>query len=148
MTTDQTRALTERLAQARAAGDAAAILPLLTDDVVLVVPPSLGETDRPSLQASDPDGVALGLSGTAVHAFMHAETIRREVQQTLVDGDVSVQRIHMTGEFKAGGRYDNHYVWVFHWRDGRIHRVEEYPDTLRYAQMNLTRVGETGSPTS
>jgi ketosteroid isomerase-like protein len=145
-TTEQTRALTEQLAQAREAGDAEAIRPLLADDVVLLPSPSLADTDRPSLLAHGLDGVARGLAGTAVNTFLHAQTVRREVEHTLVDGDVSMVRIHMTGDFQAGGRYDNHYVWIYFWRDGQIYRVEEHPDTLRYAQMKLTTVAQAEPP--
>lgn len=136
MTTEETRALTEQLSAAREAGDAEAIRELLWDDAVLIPSPSLAEPEeRPSLFAEDAEGTATGLAGTAVHTFMVPDSIKREVKDTLVDGDVSLVRIHMTGDFQNGGRYDNNYLWIYFWRDGKVQRVEEHPDTLRYAQM-------------
>jgi ketosteroid isomerase-like protein len=136
MTTEETRALTERLSVAREAGDAAAIEELLWEDATLIPSPSLAEpAERPSLYAEGAEGTAIGLAGTAVHAFMVPESIKREVLDTIVDGDVSMVRIHMTGDFQNGLRYDNNYLWIYFWRDGKVARVEEHPDTLRYAQM-------------
>lgn len=138
MSTEQVRTPTVQLSRAREAQDAAAILPLLADDVVVDPSASLGVEGRYPHVAARPEQVAEVPSATPARASSHAETIKREVLTTLVD-DVSMVRIHMTSTPLRGDAHDNHYLSVSYRRDG-MYRVAQLPDTLRFAQLGFMTV--------
>ena len=130
--TERTRALTLQLWAARDAGDVEAIGALLAPDAVLAVPASL-DIDP----VSGRERLAAVLSGAVAQTYLQADTIRREQQVVVADGDVSVVKALLSGRLHDGTPYDNEYVSVLFWRDGVVTRIEEHPDTLRIAQRGI-----------
>lgn len=60
----------------------------------------------------------------------HALVERATIPTRLVDGgDVIVLQARGRNLTRDGRRYDNDYVFVMHFRDGKIARYEEYCDT-------------------
>ena len=47
----------------------------------------------------------------------------------VAEGDMVVAEVRGDVMLKSGARYDNHYCFVFRFRDGRIAEVVEYCDT-------------------
>jgi ketosteroid isomerase-like protein len=47
----------------------------------------------------------------------------------VAEGDMVVAEVRGDVMLKSGKRYDNHYCFIFHFRDGKIAEVVEYCDT-------------------
>ena len=61
---------------------------------------------------------------------------RSTVPANIVDGgDVVVVQARGSNLTRDGQRYDNDYVFVIHFKDGRISRYEEYCDTELIARV-------------
>ncbi len=66
---------------------------------------------------------------------------RATIPTRLIDGgDIVVLQARGKGLTRDGRRYDNDYVFVIHFRDGRIARFEEYCDTDLIARVLPDRV--------
>jgi ketosteroid isomerase-like protein len=134
MSTEQTRQLTNQLTQAYLAGDAGAIAALLSEDVVHHPPESLGvgphhgRPETASVLAATPGG------GT-----LRADTIKREVALTVVDGDGALVKIRLTAQTLDDVEYTNELVWIFTWRDGVVERIDEFGDTLNDADVGIVK---------
>jgi ketosteroid isomerase-like protein len=138
--TERTRALTQRLWDARDAGDAHAIAELLDEDVVLHLLDSLGMEP-----VTGRERLATVLSGVVARTYLHADTIRREQLLLVADGDVAVVKSRLSGRTLDDAEYDNEYVNVLFWRDGLVVRIDEHPDTLRIAQSGIAKFARTGA---
>ncbi|WP_433623924.1 nuclear transport factor 2 family protein [Nocardia sp. CA-120079] len=58
-----------------------------------------------------------------------------EFTAVIADGTTVVVEERMRATLMNGNHYDNDYCFVFELRDGLIHRVREYMDTRRAAEM-------------
>lgn len=56
--------------------------------------------------------------------------LRMEVLSVLADGDRVALEVVSEGALQNGRRYNNEYFVLFTIRDGKIHEVREYNDTL------------------
>src|SRR5215831_5269331 len=63
------------------------------------------------------------------HAF------RLNIHRILADGDTAVVQHSISAKTRAGEQYDNEYCWVYHCRDGKIAKIEEYADTHKAARI-------------
>lgn len=66
---------------------------------------------------------------------------RGTIPTRVVDGgDVVVLQAKGKNQTRAGQRYDNDYVFVIHFKDGKIVRYEEYCDTELIARVLPDRI--------
>ena len=125
METEATRALIQRFVDARADNDAATLAELLTDDAVWQAPASANI--GPFIGR---DAVVNALTGGAAGAILDVSTIKRDVRSLIADGDRAVVQQRLTATARNGNDYANEYCWVYTCRDGKVHLLEEYADTL------------------
>ncbi len=129
--TEATRRVVQDYLLAQAEGDAAGIQKLLHDDVEWVPPAS-----APVEGARGREAVLAGMAGAGAR-FFELETLRSQQRKMVADGDTVVIQQHMECTARNGRPYSNEYVWVYTVADGRIVRMEEYADTLRFKQIVL-----------
>lgn len=60
---------------------------------------------------------------------LFASTYTARAINIIGEGDIVVAEVRGDVETKRGERYDNHYCFIFRFRDGRIAEVVEYCDT-------------------
>jgi ketosteroid isomerase-like protein len=127
MSTEQTRQLIEDYYAALTKGDKARLLELLAPDCVFQPPAS-----APSTVVKGAEAIADALGRTLVRTtFDVSQPVTLDVHRKIVDGDFAVVQQRVRATAKATGKpYDNEYCWVYHCKDGRIARMEEYADTL------------------
>lgn len=123
MTADQTRTLLEGFIEAWNARDVNAIASSLSDEARFLPPRSIGRI------VEGRDDVATALSGAAAAKFLDLESMAREIEMMLVDGNVGVVVLTLTADLVAGGDYKNRYCWIFECADGAITTVSEFTDT-------------------
>ena len=74
---------------------------------------------------------------------------RATVPTRLIDGgDVIVLQARGNNLTRDGQRYDNDYVFLIHFEDGKIVRYEEYCDTELIARVLPDRIAAKSIPTS
>jgi uncharacterized protein len=130
MKTEDTRALMERYIAARATNDAAALEPLLTDDVEWHLPVGAGAgpfTGR--------DAVLAALTGGVSGTLFDLSTMKREAWKVIVDGDTAAVQLRVSARTLKDAEYVNEYCWVYTCRDGKVARMVEYADTLNAARI-------------
>jgi ketosteroid isomerase-like protein len=113
---DQLAALARMDADAQAA--------LMTDDVRWWAPRSAEEQAHIPRPLAGREKVARLLAG-APQMFSEMQWT---VERTFADDDHVVALAHMTGRTTAGHDYDNDYVFVYRFEDGRIAEVWEHVD--------------------
>jgi uncharacterized protein len=79
------------------------------------------------------DRIVRFLTGEFPAVFVSDVTV--EFRTVVADGDVVVVEERMRATLASGRHYDNDYCFVFEVRDGLVHRVREYMDTQRGAEM-------------
>ncbi len=122
--------LVRRYFEAMRSGDPS--LPdLLADDVTWWVPPS---SDLGGLYRGKE--AVLGLMAGGVGLYDAATPMQVQIEHVVADGDRVAVELVLEARTARGEDYRNHYHFAFGVRDGRIHEVKEYVDTL-YAQRKL-----------
>jgi len=72
---------------------------------------------------------------------------RATIPSRVIDGgDVIVVQARGRNLTRDGQRYDNDYVFVIHFRDGKIARYEEYCDTALIARVLPDRLAAKSMP--
>jgi uncharacterized protein (TIGR02246 family) len=72
---------------------------------------------------------------TAEFPKLFARDVRIDFKSIIADGDTVVVEERMQATLADGKAYDNDYCFIFELKDGRIHRVREYMDTLKGTKM-------------
>jgi uncharacterized protein len=130
MQTQDTRALMERFIAARATNDAAALEPLLTDDVEWHLPVGAGAGPF-----AGRDAVIAALTGGVSGTLFDLSTMKREAWKVIVDGDTAAVQQRVSARTLKDTEYVNEYCWVYTCRDGKVARMVEYADTLNAARI-------------
>lgn len=126
----ENRALIETYLAARNARDRTRLAEVLSEDVVYLVPSSLGVDPRHGETAIE------ALAGAGAAKFFDLSTMGRKVRRITEADEVVLVEERLTAKALNGNDYDNEYVWVLEVRDGKIVRVVEHVDTL-YAARTL-----------
>ncbi|WP_227983642.1 nuclear transport factor 2 family protein [Nocardia spumae] len=121
-----------------ATADPERIAAVFTPDAEWLAPP-----DNPTARALDGTNHLVGRD--RIVRFLTVEfpavfVAARSVQFTAViaEGTTVVVEERMRATLMNGNQYDNEYCFVFELADGLIHRVREYMDTRRAAEMFAT----------
>ena len=67
--------------------------------------------------------------------FFDAPTMKAETKKIVADGDTVVVLQSVTGKAANGRDYSNEYVWIFTCANGKIVRMDEHNDSLRFHQI-------------
>ena len=130
MQTEDTRKLVTTYYETLPTGDREKLASLLTEDVYWTPP----ET-APIEPIKGREAVAEALGGDLPAQMFDMKTFRLDIHRILADGDVAIVQHSISAKTVGGAQYDNEYCWVYHCRDGKIARIEEYADTLKAAQV-------------
>jgi len=138
MTPDSNKDLIRHAWGEFASGDPDRVRAVLTPDVQWLAPPQ--------------NATAMAIDGS--HHLVGAERVIRfltrefpsvfvadrsaDMRGLFADRETVVAEVRMQATLASGGHYDNDYCFIFELRDGRIHRVREYMDTRRGAEMFAT----------
>ena len=129
MQTEESRKLVLEFLMAQGRGDTAMMLELLGEDVEWAPPRSVAlDIER------GPKGVTDALRSMG-EKFFDMSTLKVEVRWIVAEGDKVVIRQRIEATAANGRPYDNEYVWTYECRDGRIVRIEEHVDSLRFQEI-------------
>ena len=131
--TEISRQLVLEYFKAKRAADDATLARILADDVEWAPPQSAPLEGRPFI-GRDAVIAAMDREGSR---FFDLETGRAEVRKVVADGDTVVVLYGFACTTRGGREYSNDYVLVFTCADGKIVRVDEHTDTLRFARIAL-----------
>jgi ketosteroid isomerase-like protein len=115
-------------------------LDTMTDDVVWINPRAL-----PKGQSGCHEGkpaVRTLLEG-AIPEVYEPDSLRVENSETIVDGDRGVTVYDTVARTTTGATYEQHFVFEFRVRDGKLSLIRENFDTLHY--MNIVYGGPEGA---
>jgi ketosteroid isomerase-like protein len=75
------------------------------------------------------------------HEFprLFCKDVKIDFRNVCADGNTVIVEERMRATLADGKAYDNDYCFVFELKDGLIHRVREYMDTLKGTRMILER---------
>ena len=131
MQTEESRQLVLEYLKAQGSGDGARMMELLDENVEWLPPGAIGlEIGR------GPIAVLEALT-TAGQKFFDMSTLKAEIRWIVAEGDKVVVRQRMQATAANGRPYDNEYVWIYVCKDGRITRMEEHVDSLRFKEIVL-----------
>ena len=130
MKTEESRQLVLAYYGALESGDPAKLEEILADDVVWAVPES-APIDSP-FRGRNNVLKAMGESGAK---FFDMASLEMKTHKIIADGDTVVVLQHLSGKALNGRDYSNEYVWVFTCAKGRIVRMDEHNDSLRFHQI-------------
>jgi dehydrogenase/reductase SDR family protein 1 len=128
--TETSRRLVLDYFQAVASADAAALARVLADEVEWI-PPASAPLDGPYrgrevvLQAMQREGAR----------FFDLTQTQAEIRKLIADGDTVAVLYRFQCRAVNGRDYANEYVWIFTCAGGRIVRMEEHTDTLRFQRI-------------
>ena len=131
MDTEASRKLVLDYYAAQQSGDPEALRALLAEDLEWVPPKSA------PLDTTRGRDEVLASMGEAGARFFDTSTMVGTTHKIVAEGDTVVVLSGMKCKAANGRDYDNEYVWVFVCRDGRIARMEEHVDTLRFQRIVL-----------
>jgi hypothetical protein len=120
--------------------DPKAMRALVTDDLVWVIPRS-----APAPYAGRHEGAerVLELMFGAVAAFAPGSQKFHELAAA-AEGDVVFVETNLRARGADGRDYDNHYCFVFAFRDGRIREIREHVDTSYAASFFAPKAADPG----
>ena len=130
METEGSRKLVLDYYKALESGNAADVERLLADDVVWSVPSS-APIDS-SFSGRDTVLKAMRESGAR---FFDLESLEVTTHKIVAEGDTVVVLQSITGKAANGRDYSNEYIWVFTCADGKIVRMDEHNDSLRFHRI-------------
>ena len=131
MDTEASRKLILDYYAAQESGDPEAVRALLSEDLEWIPPQS-----APFEPTRGRDQVLTVMAEAGAQLFDTA-TMVSSVRKIVADGDTVIVLSSMQCKAANGRDYDNRYVWVFVCEDGRIARMEEHVDTLRFQRIVL-----------
>jgi len=134
MDTESSRQLVLDYYQALGSGNPADIERVLADDVEWRAPRSSPIDDV--YRGRDTVVKAMGESGAR---FFDLPSLKVDTHKIVADGDTVVVLQTITGKAVNGRDYSNEYVWVFTCADGKIVRMDEHNDSLRFHQIVMER---------
>ena len=114
--------------------DAATIAAVLTPDAEWLAPPQ-----NATAMAIDGNSHLVGRERiirflvSEFHEVFTAPSM--SVRSMLADGTTVVTETTFRATLPNGGAYENDYCFIFELRDGLVHRVREYMDTRRGAEL-------------
>lgn len=135
--TDTTKATVERYAAAVQAGDAQALKGLFAPDATW----TLAAGNLPIAGTWRGRDAILNKFLAVALTHYQPDSIEIEVTGTLAESDQVVMQWTSRALTHTGGRYENECIGVFTIRDGQIHTVREYMDTLYARDHAFTEVG-------
>ena len=118
---ERNKRLTREFIDAIARGDTAAIVAAYADDGRVV---TMGNTlisgafDKPAIAA---------MASGVLQAF--PERLRFTIHAMTAEADRVAVEAESYGRHASGRIYNNHYHFLFRWRDGRLVELKEYMDT-------------------
>ncbi len=130
MKTEESRQLVLDYYAAIASADPTKLEEILADDVVWA-PPQSAPIDGP-FHGRDTVLKAMGESGGR---FFDMASLEMTTHKIVADGDSVVVLQHLSGKAVNGRDYSNEYVWVFTCEGGRIVRMDEHTDSLRFHRI-------------
>ncbi|MBW2233593.1 MAG: nuclear transport factor 2 family protein [Deltaproteobacteria bacterium] len=130
METDESRQLELEYYRALESGDPAKLEEILAAEVIWA-PPQSAPIDGP-FQGRNTVLKAMGESGGR---FFDMASLEMKTRKIVADGDTVVVLQHLSGKAVNGRDYSNEYVWVFTCAGGRIVRMDEHTDSLRFHQI-------------
>jgi ketosteroid isomerase-like protein len=131
METEASRQLVLDYFQAMRSDDEAALARVVADDVEWVPPQSAPLEGRPYV-GRDAVVAAMRREGSR---FFQLDTSRVENWKLVADGDTVVVRYLYACTTLDGRAYSNDYIWTFTVADGKIVRMDELTDTLRFHRI-------------
>src|SRR5258706_33840 len=81
------------------------------------------------------EAVSRELGGETPKRIFDMKTFRLTIHRILADGETAVVQHSISAKTRAGEQYENEYCWVYHCRDGKIAKIEEYADTHKAARI-------------
>ncbi len=130
METETSRQLVLDYYQALGSGNPADIEKVLAEDVVWC-PPSSAPIDGPF---SGRDVVLKAMSESGAQ-FFDLASLEVQTHKIVADGDTVVVLQSIAGKAVNGRDYSNEYVWVFTCANGKIVRMDEHNDSLRFHRI-------------
>ena len=121
-----------RFFDAISAGDEAVLGEMLAEDARWVIPRSAPE---PFAGTHRGKRKIAGMMVNAVAEVFEAGSQRFDVLLMVEDGDVVVAEANITARTPAGEVYDNFYVFIFEFEDGRVRELREHVDTIYAANF-------------
>jgi ketosteroid isomerase-like protein len=131
----QSKQIVQSAWQTFASRDPVRIAQCLTPDAEWLAPPAnatataLAKTNH----MAGADTIAAFLATGFRKLFV--DNVKIDFRGFHADTDVVIVEYRMTATLRDGRPYDNDYCLIFELKDGRIHRVREYMDTLRGHRM-------------
>ena len=110
--------------------DLPAVEQILADDVVWC-PPDSAPIDGP-FSGRDTVLAAQHESGAR---FFDLSSMKMTTHKIIAEGDTVVVLQGIAGKTAKGGDYSNEYVWVFTCANGKIVRMDEHTDSLRFHRL-------------
>ena len=121
-----------RFFDAISAGDEAVLGEMLAEDARWVIPRSAPEPFAGTHRGNDK---IAGMMVNAVAETFEPGSQRFDVLLMVEDGDVVVAEANITARTPAGEVYDNFYVFIFEFEDGRVRELREHVDTVYAANF-------------
>jgi ketosteroid isomerase-like protein len=129
--TETSRQLVRDYYAALRSGDPGALAKVLADDLEWMPPRSAPHEERPYRGR---ERVLAAMRESGARAF-DLSTARTETRKVVADGDTVVVLQSLRCKARNGRDYSNEYVWVFTCAGGKIARIEEHVDTLRFQRI-------------
>lgn len=130
--TEASRQLVLDFYDATRSSDRGAVEKVLADDVEWV-PPQSSPLDGP-FRGRD---LVLAEMSRAVARFFDATTFHVQTRKMIAEGDTVVVLQTVSCKAANGRDYSNEYLLVFTCASGRIVRIEEHMDTLRFQRIAI-----------
>jgi ketosteroid isomerase-like protein len=123
--TDTPKAVAVRLFDLFSAGDAAAVLDLMTDDATWWLPGKTGQLPVTGERSK----AQIGRLFQAMASQLEGP-LKMTVKSAIAEGDRVALEVESLGQLKNGRTYNQEYHFLITVRDGKIRAVREYLDTL------------------
>ena len=129
MKTEESRQLVLDYYKAQGSDDPTEVENLLAEDVEWSPPRS-----APIGPIRGRTGVLTAMREAGVR-FFDLASMKVETKKIIADGDTVVVLQSLAGKAANGRDYSNEYVWVFTCSGGKIVRMDEHTDSLRFHQI-------------
>ncbi|MCE2390221.1 MAG: nuclear transport factor 2 family protein [Proteobacteria bacterium] len=117
--------------EALSAGDAERLRELMLPDVRWVVPEGAAMLGGTHAGAED----VIAKMAAAVGQTFRPGSNRAQIRLMLAEDEAVMAETRITATHTDGRRYENRYVFVFEFRDGRIAELREHVDTVVAARF-------------
>jgi len=134
MDTEASRQLILDYYSAVETGDTSAVERILAEDVEWV-PPVSAPLDGPFRGRA----TILDEMHKAADRFFDLTQAQGGPSKLIADGDTVVAIYDLRCKAVNGRDYSNRYIWIFTCSDGRISRMEEHTDTLKFHRIVMER---------